>query len=52
VGLKEANKIQQVQGHLGWGSPRYIYRMGEELTESSLAEKDLGGLVEERLAKS
>ena len=29
--------------HLGWGNSRYAYRRGEELIESSPAEKDLEG---------
>ena len=32
--------------HLGRGNPRYLYRLGEDLLESSTAKKDLGVLVE------
>ena len=28
--------------HFGQGNPRYVYKMGEELLESSPAEKDFG----------
>ena len=29
--------------HLSRGNPRYLYKLGEDLLESSPAEKDLGG---------
>ena len=38
--------------HLGQGSPRYVYRLGEELKENSSAEKELWVVLDEKLSMS
>lgn len=38
--------------HLGQSNPKHKYRLGEEWLKSSLAEKDLGLLIDEALDTS
>lgn len=43
------NKVKSKFVHLGWSSPTYEYRLGDELQVNSSEEKDFRVLMYEKL---